>query len=568
MNEGLLPNEILPPAGWDHHEPSWFGYSRCTWMAIDKLPINDWLVDNVPGTPPPDDNPNEEPIDPQQPDLTCTPDPTKTKAHWQVVGLENVGGTAYGKATGLYNKHRKDSEQWNPWHPFRSAHKFQQAQSFSNQTKTWIDQHLRRGLDNLKIKSFQSADDLTKLLSELDFGLGDASWIEDASHIFGTSYYRDIFKCIQFLLAHIPFQAHVDFEPVRLADSEVRRIYSEMNTGDWWWNTQDQLPAGATIMPVICASDKTHLSNFSSHQHAGPLYLTIGNIRKDIHHIPKNHTWILVGLIPCPPKGAKNIDVAWHPAVGTVLSQLRHLDITGPGLKWDCEDGFQWQCYPLLAALVGDYPEQVMIAQVPYGSCPICEIPKGAPMGHSTFWPLDFWRDQHVYSELLKDNHVDALDTLGVHPIHNQFWQYPLCNVYRLWQPDQLHQLLLGLVEDLLHWLLKYLKARNVKNQFDNWFTSVPRYPSFQHLSKPFDALKCSTWQGDEIHGMIRTLAVNCAPILVCSKNDGKTAGEAASDEMVMGAVRALCEFSLLVRQQNQFNLSLKALDDALKWFS
>jgi len=87
-------------------------------MAIDKVPINDRLIDNVPGAPPPDDTPDEEPIEPQKPDLTCTPDPTKTKAHRQVVGLENAGGKAYGKATGLYNKHGKYSEQWNPWHPF------------------------------------------------------------------------------------------------------------------------------------------------------------------------------------------------------------------------------------------------------------------------------------------------------------------------------------------------------------------------------------------------------------------------------------------------------------------
>jgi len=66
---------------------------------------------------------------------------------------------------------------------------------------------------------------------------------------------------------------------------------------------------------------------------------------------------------------------------------------------------------------------------------------------------------------------------------------------------------------------------------------------------------------------MIRTLAVNCAPILVCSTDDGKTAAETASDEMVMGAVRELCEFSLLVSQQNHSDLSLKALDDALKRF-
>jgi hypothetical protein len=57
---------------------------------------------------------------------------------------------------------------------------------------TWIDQHLRHGQDNYKIESFQSGDALGKLLSELDFELGDDSWIEDNTHIFGTLYYRDI----------------------------------------------------------------------------------------------------------------------------------------------------------------------------------------------------------------------------------------------------------------------------------------------------------------------------------------------------------------------------------------
>jgi len=40
---------------------------------------------------------------------------------------------------------------------------------------------------------------------------------------------------------------------------------------------------------------------------------------------------------------------------------------------------------------------------------------------------------------------------------------------------------------------------------------------------------------------MIRTLAVNCAPMLDCSKDDRKTAAETASDEMAIGAVRTLC---------------------------
>jgi hypothetical protein len=138
-----------------------------------------------------------------------------------------------------------------------------------------------------------------------------------------------------------------------------------------------------------------------------------------------------------------------------------------------------------LAAWVGDYLEQVMVAQVSYGLCPMCEIPNSALMGHSTFQPLNNSRDQHIYLELLENNSIEDLHTLGVCPICNQFRPHTLCNVYRLWQPDDLHQLLLGIVEDILHWLLQYLKACNVKDQFDSRFTSVAGYPS----NPPNDAL-------------------------------------------------------------------------------
>jgi uncharacterized protein YcbK (DUF882 family) len=64
---------------------------------------------------------------------------------------------------------------------------------------------------------------------------------------------------------------------------------------------------------------------------------------------------------------------------------------------------------------------------------------------------------------------------------------------------------------------------------------------------------------------MIRTLAVSCSPIPICYTDVGKTAAETAYNEIVMEAVRALYEFSPLVSQQNHSDLSLKALDDALK---
>jgi len=79
--------------------------------------------------------------------------------------------------------------------------------------------------------------------------------------------------------------------------------------------------------------------------------------------------------------------------------------------------------------------------------------------------------------------------------------------------------------------------------------------------------MKISSWQGKEMQGMIRTLTVNCIPILDCPKVDRKTPAETASDENVMWAVWVLCEFSLHVGQQNHSDLTLTAVDDALTGF-
>jgi hypothetical protein len=69
-------------------------------MAIDELSQLIHLpIDNVPGAPPPEDTPDEQPKDPQKPDQRCTLDPMKMRAYRQVVGVEHTGGKAYGKAT-------------------------------------------------------------------------------------------------------------------------------------------------------------------------------------------------------------------------------------------------------------------------------------------------------------------------------------------------------------------------------------------------------------------------------------------------------------------------------------
>jgi len=91
INKGLLPDVILPPAGRDRPEPSWFHIGRCTEMAIDKLSTTDLPIGNVTSAPSSENTPGAESTDPQNTDLPRTPDSTKIKTHWEVIGVENAG---------------------------------------------------------------------------------------------------------------------------------------------------------------------------------------------------------------------------------------------------------------------------------------------------------------------------------------------------------------------------------------------------------------------------------------------------------------------------------------------
>ncbi|KAF8416585.1 hypothetical protein EV426DRAFT_509221, partial [Tirmania nivea] len=49
------------------------------------------------------------------------------------------------------------------------------------------------------------------------------------------------------------------------------------------------LPIGATLVPVLFASDATHLTNFSGDSKVWPLYMSIGNIKSSIRNQPTSH---------------------------------------------------------------------------------------------------------------------------------------------------------------------------------------------------------------------------------------------------------------------------------------
>ena len=64
-------------------------------------------------------------------------------------------------------------------------------------------------------------------------------------------YMRDIVECLRALWGDPEFDGDLILEPERLyADEDMTiRIYHEMNTGKWWWDTQ--VASLSSLLPLI-----------------------------------------------------------------------------------------------------------------------------------------------------------------------------------------------------------------------------------------------------------------------------------------------------------------------------
>ena len=139
------------------------------------------------------------------------------------------------------------SMEWNPFSPFLNLRDYKlarflhsQAISKSGITELFKDDKIipdRR--DSMQPISFYSSHTFQRqtdrMIDEPSWRNGNAKFPFQPTTVF---YYRDILACMKYLLRQRAYAESLVWSPVKNFNTAGERLYSEMNTGTWWWDTQ------------------------------------------------------------------------------------------------------------------------------------------------------------------------------------------------------------------------------------------------------------------------------------------------------------------------------------------
>ncbi|KAG2353017.1 hypothetical protein BDR07DRAFT_1383624 [Suillus spraguei] len=110
-------------------------------------------------------------------------------------------------------------------------------------------------------------------------------------------------EVVQDLFANPIFANHMTYDPHIVVDGDKRK-YSEYFMAQQAFEIQDQLPEGATIVPMIIASDKTPVTWHTEGLEMHPIFVTISNIQSDVWmratYLPEQQAIACVSKVTSP----------------------------------------------------------------------------------------------------------------------------------------------------------------------------------------------------------------------------------------------------------------------------
>lgn len=218
------------------------------------------------------------------------------------------------------------------------------------------------------------------------------------------------------------------------------------------------------------------------------------------------------------------------------------------GVETVCADGRVRRIFPILAAYIGDHPEQCLIACCAQNRCPKCLV-RADERGINREFPL---RNQ---SDVIRTLHAQATELYppeyiadGLRPIFSPFWaELPHSDIFLAISSDILHQLHQGVFKDHLK---KWCSTLARTKELDSRFQAMPVYSGQRHFKEGISKIK--QWTGAD-HKQVQRVFINAL------------VGSIPAD--IIKPARHLLDFIYIAQYQSHTDDTLLALQEALDGF-
>lgn len=204
--------------------------------------------------------------------------------------------------------------------------------------------------------------------------------------------------------------------------------------------------------------------------------MTIGNIPKEIRRKPSSRAYILLGYLPTTrlehitnkARRRRVIANLYHACVGRILKPLESAGIDG--IWMSTGSGHLYRTHPILAAFIGDYPEQLLVTLGLNGDCPRCQKDRNN-LGeynnnteiNASLRDLDEIFDALDTFDIEASKFLQACASIRIKPTPRPFWlRLPFLHIHRSITPDILHQMYQGVMKHVIQWIITIVGSTEI----------------------------------------------------------------------------------------------------------
>ncbi|KAG2134157.1 uncharacterized protein EDB93DRAFT_1092883 [Suillus bovinus] len=323
--------------------------------------------------------------------------------------------------------------------------------------------------------------------------------------------WRDALEVVKQLFGDPIFVNHMSYTP-HIINVGNQCEYGDYMSTDMAWKIQDYLPVGATQVPIILGSDKTHVTQITGGLEMHPVFITIGNIDSEVRSKATLRAWRCIAYMPIAKFRV-------HPDYQSILqARLWHkcMDLVLANLKAAAADG--------------------------------CFMPDPSRHIHYVFTPLHTLQLLVDVSRQVDpwdlDKFQKAAKAVNLSGVHMRDWPYVCPSVFLA--GEILHTCFKFFADHLLKWTKEVVGA----HELDNRFIVQHKRVGTRHFAKGVTHVK--QMMGREYREIQRTIVASIA---------------GAAPPQFVRSICAIMEFIYLAQNPVHSPATLQSMEQALSDF-